>query len=818
MTQTWCYRRSSATGISCLLALFLAATPAMANKAAKARVELIPSVTAVVPGQPFELGVKFTIQDHWHIYWSNPGDAGAPPTAKWNLPDGFTVSGFRFPIPERHETVGIVTNIHEGSPVLLVTVTPPATIEGKSVKLTADMRWLVCAENCIQEKQSTSVAIPVASSADASKPNQPALFKSAHKQLPTPEGNAKFVTITPKLGGGKLAPEAKFEIHLDVAIKDGIHIQSDKPTLADQVATAVFMGPFDEGFFEAPQFPAAKSRKLPIGTVNEFTDAITIKVKGEAFDDLAGPSKDFTGLFVYQACDDKGKCFPKEAVEWSLNVPIASAAATNAPDNALADAGADAAPTETETPVVAATDDGNDSEPITGGADFSEADEEPVATASADAPGGFLARFGIVGLFFGCFLYGLFVNATPCVLPVLSIKVMGFVQQAHESRKRTLTLGLSFGAGVILFFVVLGLLASSGQNILQYPVAVIALCGIVLALALSMLDVYTLQVPTVATNLDSQIKQEGPLASFGKGLLAPVLGFACTGPLLAGAFGWATQQDTTIAILAFLFAGLGMSAPYMLLSANPNWLGFLPKPGNWMITFERIMGFALLAMVVWLAHPLASQIGITGLEWTLVFFVAIAFACWILGKINMSMSKGEIFKYRASAAGTIVASALLIFGYISPIDEAVANEKRKRDLEFTCEDDWTDNIPWKKWTECAVNDAVFAGNTVFIDYTAKWCLKCQVNKSVAIDTPEARRRMEELGVIAFKADFTSEDPDIAAQFSNFNRPGPPMNVIYRANNPHEPILLDVELSLDYLLEKLEEAGPSVHKQYSLVSN
>ena len=202
---------------------------------------------------------------------------------------------------------------------------------------------------------------------------------------------------------------------------------------------------------------------------------------------------------------------------------------------------------------------------------------------------------------------------------------------------------------MLLFFVILGLLAAQGKNVLQYPAGVIALGAVVMALALSMLGVYTLQVPSAATSLDAKIQREGVASSFGKGALAPVLGFACTGPLLAGAFGWATKQEPHIAVLAFVFAGLGMASPYVLLGANPNWLSFLPKPGNWMITFERIMGFLLMGMVIWLLHPLVYHIGAEGLEWTLAFLVFVAMACWIWGKIDVSMSTVVRWKYRAGA-------------------------------------------------------------------------------------------------------------------------------------------------------------------------
>src|SRR5262249_49360137 len=112
--------------------------------------------------------------------------------------------------------------------------------------------------------------------------------------------------------------------------------------------------------------------------------------------------------------------------------------------------------------------------------------------------------------------------------------------------------------------------------------------------------------------LEARIQQEGLVASFAKGAFAPVLGLACTGPLLAGAFAWASQQPRETAILAFSFMGLGMASPYMLLGANPGWLSFLPRPGMWMVTFERVMGFLLLAMVVKLIDPLIIQIGVAG--------------------------------------------------------------------------------------------------------------------------------------------------------------------------------------------------------------
>ena len=369
-------------------------------------------------------------------------------------------------------------------------------------------------------------------------------------------------------------------------------------------------------------------------------------------------------------------------------------------------------------------------------------------------------------------------------------------------------LGLSFGIGVVLFFIVLGFIAAAGRNLLQFPVVIIGLGAIVTALSLSMLGVYTLKAPDAAAKLDANITQEGILASFGKGALAPILGFACTGPLLAGIFGWATAQEPHVAVFAFVFTGLGMASPYVLLGANPNWLSFLPKPGNWMITFERIMGFVLLAMVIWLIHPLVTQIGSEGLEWTLAFFVAVAMACWVLGKVNMTMPSEQRWRYRGCATALILVTGGLIYGVIYPLDEALARQRKVAETPSIPLNGDDNRIEWQVWSKDAVRKEVLSGKTVFVDFTAAWCTVCKVNKKVAINTPEVLGKMQEFGILLFRGDFTSYDEEIAGMLKKHSRAGVPLNLIYPAGKPDHPILLRPNLAMKYLLNKLQEAGPS----------
>ena len=825
------------------------------------KVTLTPhaGVTAIEPGRPFEVAFEIDIERGWHTYWKNSGDAGLPPDIRWKLPPGFSASALAHPVPKRHvDRGGIVTFVHEERPILIATLTPPDGLpRGGTAELTGDMALLVCKVQCIRLNRAFKLNLPVAGASGETSPANVKLFERARRSFPEPGNRAKYVKIKPVVNVDRIKAGDKFKLGVVVDVEKGYHIQSHTPLAASYIATDVFLEPTEDVLFERGSYPEHKVRTLR-GKIQvaEYAGRLVVQFEAEADKALGGDSAHFAGVVRYQACNDAGTCFLPQNILWALDVPVAgegeptkkvareyfSAAASSddAADEsakaeppglggsvgsktlAVAPQGkglpslphADSSSAKPVPPIVssdlpaASLDEGEVVPDAAASADAAPDAQDDQNNAASDGIEGFLARFGVAGLLAGCLLYGLFLNATPCVLPLLSIKVLGFVQQAHESRRRTLMLGLAFGAGVVLFFIVLGFVAAAGKNMLQYPAVVIGLAAVVMALALSMLGVYTLKAPDTAAKLEANLQREGMLSSFGKGALAPILGFACTGPLLAAAFGWATQQPPEIAIFAFLAAGLGMAAPYMLLGANPNWLSFIPKPGPWMITFERIMGFLLLGMVVWLLDPLVTQIGATGFEWTLAFLAVIAMGCWLLGKVDMTMPPSQRWRYRGGALALVSVSAVLVYGVIYPINEAVANQRALIIGSYDGKGCWESGIPWRSWSEQEVEDTVRSGRTVFVDFTAAWCTVCKMNKKVAIDTPEARRKMQELGVIPFRGDFSTGDPDIAAVLKKHSRAGVPLNLIYPADKPGAPLVLQPNLSKSYLLGKFDEAGAS----------
>jgi thiol:disulfide interchange protein len=256
------------------------------------------------------------------------------------------------------------------------------------------------------------------------------------------------------------------------------------------------------------------------------------------------------------------------------------------------------------------------------------------------------------------FLGGLILNVMPCVLPVISIKILSFVQQAGEDPGRVFRLGLAFCAGIMVWFWVFAGLSATGDLPWQYPQVVIGLGAVLFVFSLSLFGVFEIVLPgRAAGTLDALTAREGYTGAFLKGLLATLLGTACTAPFLAGAMAYALTQPAWIVFAVFTAAGLGMGSPYLVLSAKPAWLKFIPKPGRWMITFKQATGFVLLGTVVWLLWILADQLDGEGVVWTVAFLGFLSLAVWMLGRIRPTWRPGG----RAIMWGASVAVA--VFGF-----------------------------------------------------------------------------------------------------------------------------------------------------------
>ncbi len=264
---------------------------------------------------------------------------------------------------------------------------------------------------------------------------------------------------------------------------------------------------------------------------------------------------------------------------------------------------------------------------------------------------------------------GFVLNFMPCVLPVISIKVLSLVGQNGQSSRRVFGLGMSFAAGMVSLFVVLGLLVTvAGQtwgSLFQSTTFLLVMMSIVVAMTASLFGAFSFGVPSVVGEADAAIEGEGYAGSFGKGVLAVLLGTPCSGPFLGSALAWAAARSAAgeahVGMLVFVAMGVGMALPFVVLAARPNWMRFLPRPGAWMETFKQVMGFLLLLTVVYILSILpAAQI-----KWALLLAFGVALASWLYGRmVRPERSTGSRWRGRAIAAVVLVAFVWVSFAGI----------------------------------------------------------------------------------------------------------------------------------------------------------
>lgn len=533
-----------------------------------------------------------------------------------------------------------------------------------------------------------------------------------------------------------------------------------------------------------------------------------------------GESVKITALVKWLTCKDI--CLPGEqTVEISLPVAAASAAVHQINQDRFAKVGwtgnVSSLTEDTTTPPAASTASSTDASGGSGrgGAQGKSTDILDAKLQLADSGQSQSLAFYLLSALIG----GLILNVMPCVLPVIAIKVLSFMQQAQDEPSRVRQLGLVFSGGIISSFLALALIVilvqQAGQKIgwgfqFQYPGFVIAMSVIVLLFALSLFGLFYIQVNVGQESLDKLASKEGFVGTFFKGVLATVLSTPCTAPFLGTALGFAFAKSPWVVLAIFFTIGLGMSLPYIVLTANPAWMKFIPKPGVWMEKFKESLGFILLATVVWLLSVLGSQVGTDGVIWTSGFLVAVAFAAWLIARFtDLSSEPRRKFTVWAIAASCVVASFYFCIairpgiGFLVPATAMESSPLQSSEGPVT-----EGGITWLPFNVDALNKALTDGKTVLIDFTAQWCLTCKVNETTVLMSSPVRDKLKALNVVTMKADWTKQDPTITKLLNKFGRSGVPLYVIFPAGNPTQPIVLPEVITQSMMVEKLSEAGPS----------
>ena len=406
-----------------------------------------------------------------------------------------------------------------------------------------------------------------------------------------------------------------------------------------------------------------------------------------------------------------------------------------------------------------------------------------------------LSPFELFSKFCLAMLGGLILNFMPCVLPVIGLKVLGFVSEAGGDRRTASLLTLTYAAGIVSLILGLGVLSVAvreytgqafgwGQQFgsVQFRILITAF---MFSLALSFLGVWEIPIPGFAMSKTSTelSNREGYMGAFFKGLITTLLATPCSAPFLGSVFVVALTQPAWVVLLIFAGVGLGMAIPYLAVAVNPSLLSFLPKPGAWMETFKEALAFPMLLSVVFLVSGFLDKDRMAMLS-SLMF---VWFGCWMVGKVPIWSDTSVKLRNWAIAALVAGLGTFGSFYYLQPSQN---------------------QLDWQAYDEAKLDALVAEGKTVMIDFTANWCQNCKVNLITAIETKKVKELVESDKIVPMVADFTNYPPALKAKLSELNSLSIPLLAIYHGGDTERPILLRDLITESQLVEALKTAGPS----------
>jgi thiol:disulfide interchange protein len=402
------------------------------------------------------------------------------------------------------------------------------------------------------------------------------------------------------------------------------------------------------------------------------------------------------------------------------------------------------------------------------------------------------------------FLGGMILNLMPCVFPVLFIKGLSLVQASGEAQHKQRGHGLVYTAGIVVsFWALVGALlglrlagATLGWGFqFQSPIFLGLMAGLLFFLGLSLAGQFEIGL-TLTSAGGSLAAKQGYAGSFFTGVLAVIVATPCTAPFMGAAVGFALAQSAVVTFAIFTALALGLAAPYLLLTFQPAWTKLLPRPGVWMEVLKQATAVPIFATVIWLAWVLAQTRGAESVAVLLTVFLLLAIAGWILGRWPAKRIPGV-------AAGFVIVFAIAVCVYglnVFAVPVAAGNGPVVAS--------GASSSRWEPWSQAAVDKYRAAGRPVFVDFTASWCLSCQVNERVALRTAEVDAAFRRANVALLKADWTERDDAISQALTALGRSGVPAYVLYSSNSAtgsgDAPVLLPEALTPGIVIDALSK--------------
>jgi thiol:disulfide interchange protein DsbD len=679
-------------------------------------VELVSLASSIQPGSDAAVGLHFTLDKGWHVYWLNAGDSGEPPSIRWALPAGITAGPMQFPAPRRLPLGPLMDFGYEDEVLFPITLGVASTVQVPSTaQLTARVNWLVCREVCIPGKADLAFPLQVTAQAGPVDPARQVLFEHFRSRLPQPLPATSKAVFAATPTGFALAV-------------------TGHPTAGAE-------------FFPLDQSQIENAAPQPVTGVD---GGVEIAIKKD--ESLHTPLSQLNGVVLLA----DGTAYEVHAAAGSL----------------------------------------------------------PAATTSAAPEGGLVRILRFLSL---AFLGGIILNLMPCVFPVLFIKGLSLVEASRHKSSHVRAHGLVYALGILVSFwavvaLLLGLRAGGRQLgwgfQFQSPgfVAVMALLLFFLGLSLAGMFEIGLTVTSAGSGLASR---HGYAGSFFTGVLAMVVATPCTAPFMGAAIGFALAQSAVVAFAVFTALALGLAAPYLLLTVFPVWTRYLPRPGAWMEVLKQGTSVFIFGTVIWLVWLFASSAGVDALTALLAAFLLLAIAGWILGRWPAR-------RVPAVFAVSVIALAIAIPLYALwkfPAEDANTATNTAHGVTGSGQ------AGWQPYTRAAIDQYRSQGHPVFVDFTARWCLSCQVNERVVLNRADVRSRLHDSGIVLVRADWTKHDENIGSALSELGRSGVPTYVFYV---PGQPALILPEVltpgivfdALDQVRDRSKEKQEAGLKQNS----
>lgn len=677
------------------------------------KVSLLIPPQQIYPGQNFTAGLQFQMEPGWHVYWTNAGDSGEPPTADWKLPQGITAGAMQFPAPKRLPLGPLMDFGYDGQVVFPVPmqVSPDFRSANQQAQIAAHVTWLVCREVCIPGKGNVAVTRAPASS----KPASPQVDTAAQALI------AQYQAKLPKpLPAGQTANFRQtaqgFVLNIDTGSK---------------VERAEFF-PLDETVITnaAPQ-PATS-----------LSDGVELTLKKD--DNLQSTPRTLNGVV--------------ELADGSAYIVHA-------------------------TPGTAA---------------------QSTPTAGLTGSAGQVAR--AAGL---AFLGGILLNLMPCVFPVLFIKGLALVQSSQQERRQLRAHGWVYTLGILVSFwavvAVLLALRAAGRQLgwgfqFQSPVFLAVMAMLLFFLGLALAGQFEIGLSLTSAG-GSLAQKHGYTGSFFTGVLAMVVATPCTAPLMGPAIGYALAHSAAVSFAVFTALGFGLALPYLALAYQPAWTRLLPKPGAWMEVLKQAVAIPIFATVIWLVWVFTQIAGTNALIGLLAAFLLLAIAGWVLGRWPGRSGAAAVAVVVVVAAVAVPVWAVRSLGNVRPA-QAAAEAKS--------------GSGWQPYSPDLVAQLRSQGKPVFVDFTASWCLSCQVNERVILDSATVEQRLHNSGVALVRADWTNQDADITKALASLGRSGVPTYAIYPADPNASPHVLPEVLTQGIVIDALNSL-PSAAQQSATLS-